>query len=71
MSPRRLAEQTYTFAEVCRLLHLPPKRARELQQRGELVGADVVIPGGGRKAERWTASRVGEILGNWSVAGGR
>jgi len=69
MSPRiRVAEQTYTFSEVCRLLHLPRSRARELQAAGELAGADVVIPGGGRKAERWTASRVGEILRGWSVA---
>jgi hypothetical protein len=71
MAPRKLAEQTYTFAEVCRLLHLPAKRARELELRGELAGADVVVPGGGRKAERWTASRVGEILCNWAAVARR
>jgi hypothetical protein len=62
----KVAEQTYTFAEVCRILHLPTARARVLKQTGELPGPDVVVPGGGLKAERWTASRVGSVLAKWS-----
>ena len=63
----KCAEQTYTFAEVCRLLHLPGPRARELQARGELLSADIIVPGGGHKAERWSASRVMMIQTKWSV----
>lgn len=66
-SRSKLAEQTYTFAEVCRLLHIPPARARALQASGELLGADLVIPGGGRKGERWTASRIAVIQAKWST----
>ena len=36
MPPRvHVAEQTYTFSELCRLLHLPPYRVRALQATGE------------------------------------
>ena len=63
----KFAEQTYTFAEVCRLLHLPGSRARELQAQGELLSADIIVPGGGRKAERWSASRVMLIQAKWSA----
>lgn len=67
MSTRtKVAEQTYTFAELCRILHVPPDRARELQGAGELLGPDVVVPGGGKKAERWTATRIALIQANWS-----
>lgn len=62
----KVAEQTYTFTDVCRLMHLPAPRARELQAKGELLGPDVIVPGGGRKGERWTASRVSMIQTNWS-----
>lgn len=62
----KVAEQTYTFAELCRLLHLPPKRARELRAAGELPGPDVMVPGGGHKSERWTATRVGFVQARWS-----
>lgn len=65
----RVAEQTYSLADVCRLLGLPAKRARELMATGEMLGPDVVVPGAGHKAERWTASRVGCIQAKWSVGG--
>jgi hypothetical protein len=67
ISRSKLAEQTYTFTEVCRLLHVPPARARALQTAGELLGADVMVPGGGRKGERWTASRIAVIQAKWST----
>jgi len=67
MTRSKVAEQTYTFTEVCKLLHVPPTRARELQATGELLGPDIVVPGGGRKGERWTATRVAMIQHKWSV----
>jgi hypothetical protein len=66
----KVAEQTYTFAEVCRLLHLPPARARALQAIGELLGPDMIVPGGGRKNQRWTASQIALIQARWSPTGG-
>jgi len=66
MAAAKLAEQTYTLSELCRLMHLPIERARELQQSGELLGPDIVVPGGGRKGERWTASRIAMIQARWS-----
>ena len=62
----KVAEQTYSFAELCRILHLPRKRANELRAIGELPGPDVVIPGGGHKGERWTASRIGFVQAKWN-----
>lgn len=62
----KVAEQTYTFAELCRILHLPAKRGRELRAAGELPGPDLIVPGGGKKAERWTASRVGFVQAKWN-----
>jgi hypothetical protein len=66
---RKVAEQTYTFAELCRLLHIPFDRARILRATGELLGPDVIVPGGGRKAERWTATRIALIQAKWSPSG--
>ncbi len=51
---RREAEQLYTFADLVRL-------------RNELLGADIVIPGGGHKAMRWSASRIAAIQSAWRV----
>lgn len=62
----KIAEQTYTFAEVCRILHVPTDRARQLQAVGELLGPDIIVPGGGHKAERWTATRIALIQARWS-----
>lgn len=67
MTRSKVAQQTYTFSELCRLLHVPPTRARELQATGELLGPDIIVPGGGRKGERWSATRIALIQAKWSV----
>ena len=61
------AEQLYTLADLSRLLKVPTDRLRELQTRQELLGPDVLIPGGGHKAARWSASRVALIQRAWST----
>lgn len=61
------AEQLYTLADLSRLLKVPTDRLRELQTRQELLGPDVLIPGGGHKAARWSASRVAMIQRSWST----
>jgi hypothetical protein len=68
---RDSAEQLYTFADLVRLLKVDKKRLRMMRQTGEIPGPDVMIPGGGHKAARWTAARVQEIHRRWSVEGPR
>lgn len=63
----RAAEQLYTFADLVRLLKVGGARLRAMRDSGELLGPDVVVPGGGHKAARWSASRVQEIQRGWSV----
>lgn len=64
----REAEQLYTFADLARLLKVNEDRLRAMRATGELLGPDVIIPGGGHKAARWSASRVAAIQRAWSVA---
>jgi hypothetical protein len=58
---------TYTFAGVCRQLHLSSRQARALRAAGALLGPDVVVPGGGKKNELWTDGRIRLILENWAA----
>lgn len=61
----KLAEETYTQADLERILKVPAKRLRALMDAGELLGPDMLVPGGGHKAARWTASRIAEIQKAW------
>lgn len=63
------AEQLYTLADVSRLLKVSYDRLRRMRAGGELLGPDHVVPGGGHKAARWSASRVAEIQRGWRIAG--
>lgn len=60
------AEQLYTLADLARLLKVPTERINLLIERGEMAGPDVLVPGGGHKGRRWSASRVASIHRAWS-----
>lgn len=60
--------QLYTWADLVRLLKVGEKRLRAMRAAGELPGPDVIIPGGGHKAARWSSGRVREICRRWSAA---
>jgi hypothetical protein len=64
----KLAEQLYTFADLVRLLKVGEDRLRAMRDTNQLLPPDVMIPGGGPKAARWSASRVSEIQRGWRVA---
>lgn len=59
------AEQLYTFADLVRLLKVRDVRLREMRQTGALLGPDIMVPGGGHKSARWSASRIAEIQRGW------
>jgi hypothetical protein len=61
------AEQLYTLADVSRLVKVQPERLLDLMRSGEMLGPDVIIPGGGPKGRRWSASRVASIQRNWGL----
>lgn len=63
----RTVEQTYTAAEVGRLLHLPPRRVSALIEAREIPAPALQIPGGGHKGRRWLASQLGEVFARWDV----
>lgn len=63
----RMAEQTYTAAEVGRLLHLPPRRVTALIESREIPAPALQIPGGGHKGRRWLASQLQEVFARWDV----
>ena len=65
------ALQLFTWADLVRMLQVSERRLRSMRASGELPGPDVIIPGGGHKAQRWTAARVREIYRRWSVDAGR
>lgn len=62
----KTAEQLYTAADLARMLKVPAKRLKALMDCKELLGPDVLIPGGCAKGRRWTASRVNLIQAKWS-----
>lgn len=64
---RHEADQLYTFADVARLLKVDVDRLRVMRNTGQILGPDYMIPGGGRKAARWSATRVQEIQHGWST----
>lgn len=68
-SPAKLktADQLYTLADLARILKVPPKRLKLLQESGDLLGPDVIIPGGGHKGQRWSATQVNLIKLRWST----
>lgn len=66
-TPGKQADQLYTLADLSRLLKVPAARLRALQERNELAGPDVIVPGGGHKAPRWSASRVAMIQRAWAI----
>jgi hypothetical protein len=61
----RTADQLYTFADLVRLLKVGEDRLRRMRDTGALLGPDHMIPGGGHKGARWSASRVEEIQRRW------
>ena len=66
----KTAEQLYTFADLCRIVKVPPDRMRVMIETGEAQPHDVVVPGGAHKGKRWSASRVTEIQKGWTLAAG-
>lgn len=63
----RTAEQTYTAADVARLLKLPPRRVAALIDAREIPPAALQVPGGGHKGRRWLASQIAEVFARWDV----
>ena len=63
----RLAEQTYTAADLARLLHLPARRVSALVESREIPAPALQVPGGGHKGRRWLARQVEEIYARWDV----
>lgn len=61
------AEQLYTFADLARLLKVGEDRLRAMRDAGQILGPDHIVPGGGHKAARWSASRVTQIQRAWRV----
>ena len=66
----RTVEQTYTAAEVGRLLHLPPRRVASLVAAREIPPPALQVPGGGHKGRRWLASQLAEVFARWDVGSG-
>ena len=67
MSAARLAEQTYTAADLARLLHVPARRVAQLVAAREIPAPALQIPGGGHKGRRWLARQIEEIYARWDV----
>ena len=66
------AQQLYSLADIARLFKLQPRRLRDLERMGEFPPANVIIPGAGHKAQRWTATLLNETVERWAppLAGG-
>ena len=62
----REAEQFYSFAEVSRLLGVPGYRLSALAMQGKFPPAAVIVPGGGHKGRRWTASQISALVQSWA-----
>lgn len=55
------ADQLFTRADLLRRFNLSPSRFDTLMNIGALPGPDIIIPGSGHKAARWSATRVNTI----------
>lgn len=62
----KCAPQLYTLADLARIFKLPPRRLRDLERMGEFPRADVIIPGAGHKAQRWSATLINKTLERWA-----
>lgn len=62
------ADQLYTFADLVRIFKIGEDRLRHMRETGQLLAPDHMIPGGGHKGARWSASRVQEIQRRWRIA---
>jgi len=67
----RTAEQLYTFTDLVRLFKVGEDRLRRMKEEGALLPPDHLVPGGGHKGQRWSASRVEEIQRSWRIAAPR
>ncbi len=65
-APAREAEQLYSLAEVARLLGVQPERLAALAMVGQFPAAAVIVPGGGHKGRRWSASQLHDLLRAWA-----
>ena len=63
----RLADQLYTQADLERILKVPRERLLALMAEGKMPGPAVLVPGGGHKGRRWTASQIAEIFARWAA----
>lgn len=67
MNPKGDSLQLYTWADLVRILKVGERRLREMRESGQLLGPDVIVPGGGHKAQRWTAARIQEQYRRWGT----
>lgn len=63
----RIAEQTYTAADLAQVLRIPSRRISLLVEAGDIPPAAFHVPGGGHKGRRWFASQVIELCARWAV----
>ena len=62
----REAEQFYSLAQVSRLVGVQPERLSALAMEGKFPPAAVIVPGGGHKGRRWTASQLAALVSAWA-----
>lgn len=62
----REAEQFYNLEQVGRIVGLQPERLSALAMAGKFPPAAVIIPGGGHRARRWTASQIAGLVHAWA-----
>ena len=62
----REAEQFYSLAQVSRVVGVQPERLSALAMEGKFPAAAVVVPGGGHKGRRWTASQLAALVQAWA-----
>lgn len=62
----REAEQFYNLEQVGRIVGLQPERLSALAMEGKFPAAAVVVPGGGHKGRRWTASQLAALVQAWA-----
>jgi len=62
----REAEQFYSLAQVSRVVGVQPERLSALAMEGKFPAAAVIVPGGGHKGRRWTASQLAALVSEWA-----